>query len=63
MTDCCSACGRTSDETSLGHSEARDDLVCTRCVAYLGTHGHYPDEEGPERSVTVEYELNARGGQ
>jgi hypothetical protein len=54
----CSSCGQTSDETSLGYSEAREDLVCSRCVTFLGEYGHYPDEDGPERSVTVEYEVS-----
>ena len=57
-TDRCSSCGQTSDETNLGYSEAREDLVCSRCVAFLGEHGYYPDEDGPERSVTVEYEVS-----
>jgi len=60
MGEVCSACGRGGDDTTLGHSEARDAPVCTSCVAYLGEHGHYPDEDGPERSVTAEYELEVR---
>jgi hypothetical protein len=57
MSDVCSACGASGEDATLGHSEARDAPVCTSCVAFLGEHGHYPDEDGPERSVTVEYEL------
>lgn len=57
----CGACGNTPEESLLGHSEARDELVCSECVAYLGEHGHYPDEDGPEKSVTVEYELEPKG--
>lgn len=50
----CGACGNPG---RLGHSEARNELVCTDCVTSLATHGHYPDEDGPERDVTVEYEV------
>lgn len=61
-TDRCSACGRTPEETNLGFSEAREELVCSRCVTFLGNHGHYPDEDGSEKSVTVEYELQPDTG-
>ena len=56
-TETCDACGNEDDH--IGFSEARLDYVCSDCVAFLAEHGHYPDEEGPERSVTVEYELEA----
>ena len=58
--DYCASCGKTSEEANLGYSEAREDYVCARCVAFLAENGHYPDEEGPERSVTVEYELQPK---
>ena len=57
LIDCCAACGNTSEESSLGYSDARDELVCSECVAFLGQNGYYPDEDGPDRSVTVTYEL------
>lgn len=51
----CASCGEEKDR--LGFSEAREEHVCSECVAFLGEHGHYPDEDGPEKSVTVEYEV------
>jgi hypothetical protein len=53
----CSSWGKSAGDANLGYSEARDDLVCSSCVVYLVEHGHYPDEDCPERSVTVKYEL------
>ena len=53
----CSSYGKSAEGANLGYSEARDGLVRSSCVAYLAEHGHYPDEDCPERSVTVEYEL------
>lgn len=55
--DTCHICGTPGSETNLGWSEEREDLVCIDCVTHLQTHGHYPDEDGPEREVTTEYEI------
>ena len=53
-TQRCGACGATGH---LGHSEKRDEMVCHDCVTYLQNHGHYPDEDGPERETTSTYEI------
>jgi len=57
--DHCCICGTPSSETNLGWSDARDDLVCVSCVMYVQEHGHYPDEEGPDRDVKTTYEVSA----
>lgn len=59
--DSCGPCGASSDEARLGFSEARNEPVCMDCVSFLAEHGHYPDEDGPERDVTLEYAVREEG--
>jgi len=57
----CCICGTPASEMNLGRSEARGDLVCVACTMYLQEHGHYPDEEGPDRDVKTTYEVVSDG--